>query len=65
VNDMSRIQFENNNDIAKYIPEKPIRLMDQFRFFIRAKNYALKTEKPIVIGWLLLSVFINWSIPKT
>ncbi|BCE00922.1 site-specific integrase [Marinicellulosiphila megalodicopiae] len=42
---MNYNQLEVNNDIAKVIPEKPIKLMDQFRFFIRAKNYALKTEK--------------------
>jgi len=42
---MSPIQIQNNDDIAKEIPDKPLRLMDQFRFFIRAKNYALKTEK--------------------
>ncbi|NRB82138.1 MAG: integron integrase [Saccharospirillaceae bacterium] len=39
------MQFENNDDMPKEIPKKPLRLMDKFRFFIRAKNYALKTEK--------------------
>jgi len=39
-------------DIPRVLPNPPIRFIDKFRFFIRKKGLAYKTEKTYV-GWVL------------
>ena len=40
------------NDIPKIIPNPPVRLIDQIRFFIRQRGLAYKTEKTY-ISWIV------------
>ncbi len=37
------------DDIPRPLPEKPIKFMDQFRYFIRSRNLAYRTEKTYCI----------------
>ncbi|BCE02004.1 integron integrase [Marinicellulosiphila megalodicopiae] len=61
---MKSYDLESNDVIAKVIPKNPVRLMDQFRYYIRAKNYALKTEKTYCYWVLTFIRFHEMKHPK-
>lgn len=53
------------DDISIPLPTKPVRLVDRFRFFMRALNMSYRTEKAYV-HWLLRYIrFHNRKHPDT
>ena len=46
------------DDIPPPLPAKPVRLLDQLRYFIRQQNKAYKTEKTYV-HWVKRYIFFH------
>lgn len=51
-------------DIPPRLPEKPVKLMDQIRAFIRAKNLSYSTEKTYTLWIKRFIIFHNKRHPK-
>ncbi|MGJ3255020.1 MAG: phage integrase N-terminal SAM-like domain-containing protein [Alcanivorax sp.] len=46
------------DDIPRPVPEKPVRLMDQFRFWLRQNQYSYRTEQTYV-HWVIKYIRFN------
>lgn len=53
------------SDTPIHIPEKPTRFVDQFRFFLRSKNYKYATEQTYIHWVVRFIYFHNKRHPKS